>query len=98
MSKFAIPSRAPYQVRNPASEESLFLGADRAPINAYQIYQALKRMQSKNHQASSAYKSKGLAAPFKTSLQEENRLEAIIDNFNNTLFPQHYNLIFFIST
>ena len=65
MSTFAIPSRAPYQVRNPASEESLFLGADRAPINAYQIYQALKRMQSKNHQASSAYKSKGLDDPLK---------------------------------
>lgn len=85
MSKFTIPSRAPYQVRNPASEECLFQGADRAPINAYQIYQALKRMQNKNHQASSVYKSKGLDAPFKTSQQEENRLEAIIDNFNNNL-------------
>lgn len=85
MSKFTIPSRAPYQVRNPASEESLFQGADMAPINAYQIYQALKRMQNKNHQASSVYKSKGLDAPFKTSQQEENRLEAIIDNFNNNL-------------
>ena len=85
MSKFTIPSRAPYQVRNPASEESLFQGADRAPINAYQIYQALKRMQNKNHQASSVYKSKGLDAPFKTSQQEENRLETIIDHFNNNL-------------
>lgn len=85
MSKFTIPSRAPYQVRNPASEESLFQGADMAPINAYQIYRALKRMQSKNHQASSVYKSKGLDAPFKTSQQEENRIEAIIDNFNNNL-------------
>lgn len=85
MSKFTIPSKAPYQVRNPASEESLFQGADRAPINAYQIYQALKRMQNKNHQASSVYKSKGLDAAFKTSQQEENRLETIIDNFNNNL-------------
>ena len=85
MSRFAIPSRATYKVRNLTTEDSLFLGADRASINAHQVQQALKRMQNRSHQASSAYKGKGLEAPFKTSLQQENWLGAIIDNFNNNL-------------
>ena len=85
MSKIAIPSRATYKVRNLTTEDSLFLGADRASINAHQVQQALKRMQNRSHQASSTYKGKGLEAPFKTSLQQENWLGAIIDNFNNNL-------------
>ena len=82
MSKVTIPNRASYQVRNPASEESPFLEADWAPINAHQVYQALKRMQCRNHQATSAYKCKGLGAPYKTSQQQENWLGAIINHFN----------------
>ena len=85
MSKFAIPSRASYQVRNPATEDRLFLGTNRASINAHKAHQALKKMKSRSHQASSSYKDKGLGAPYKTSLQQENWLEAIIDYFNHNL-------------
>lgn len=85
MSKIAIPSRATYKVRNPATEESLFIGSNRAIINAHQMHHALKRMQNRSHQASSHYKVKGLGSPFKTSHQQEIWLETIIDNFNNNL-------------
>ena len=77
MSKIAIPSRATYKVRNPATEESLFIGSNRAIINAHQMHHALKRMQNRSHQASSHYKVKGLGSPFKTSHQQEIWLETI---------------------
>lgn len=82
MSKISIPSRATYKVRNPATEESLFIGSNRAIINAHQMHHALKRMQNRSHQASSHYKVKGLGSPFKTSHQQENWLGAIINHFN----------------
>lgn len=83
MSKFTIPRRSAYQVRDPAIEERFFEETNLGRLNAHQLQTSLGKMQNQSHQAASFYKTKGLDASFKTNYNQEKRLASIMEYFNN---------------
>ena len=82
MSKFAIPRRSGYQVRNPAIEEQLFGESKWGQINRNKVHHSLQRLKGRFHKVSSTYKGKGLQASYKSSATQENWIEALIEDFN----------------